>query len=755
MIITCEECRTSFNLDEKLLKPTGSKVRCSKCGDVFITFPPPPEAVAPPEAEPVAPAVPAPPVAERPEATALEDFETPAAEEADDMDLGLDLEPDEEDLATAASEESELPVDELDLSDLGLDEDTEDEPSAEVSEVETAAADAELDAELDFSDLDLGDDEAEIPEAVSEEPSGGPEEEGELDLSDLDLDLDQEEGAAPSEAEIAVEDDLDLSDLDLGADIEEAVVASGGEAPAGDELDLSDLDLDPDIEEAAAEAEPAAPAADDELDLSDLDLGPDVEEAAAEAAPAAPGAEDELNLNDLDLDLDLEDEDAMPDDEVVAAGELDLDELDLEAMEDEGISTGDMDELDLGAELEEAPADAGEGLDLDDLELDEVEDESAAEDVLGDLDLDLGAEDDSPAAAVVTPQQEISAGQLDISELEAVFDAPDDEVDTSDESVEEYDLEFDMETLEGDEAAEPEAVALSDSADELDLEEVETMLDSSEEEMAPAAEGPDLSDDGMDLELDLEEMEPEEADELSMTPDISALDGLPGADTTDYGAASAFAETMDMETLEKESMALEGALPDAGAAQAVAPVKQKRRRGIGKPVKILLYLFLLMAVAGGALYYSVMFMGIQIPYVSDFLNPQDESVNRIEIIQGTVRSKFVENNKAGKLFIITGRVTNGYKKPRNFLSVTGKLYGKGNKRVATQTVFAGNMLTAIEQATLDLPSINKRLRNRVGEKKQNMNVKPGAGLPFMVVFANLPAQLEEFTVELGTSISAQ
>ncbi|MBW2298056.1 MAG: zinc-ribbon domain-containing protein, partial [Deltaproteobacteria bacterium] len=31
MIITCEECSTSFNLDEKFLKPSGSKVRCSKC----------------------------------------------------------------------------------------------------------------------------------------------------------------------------------------------------------------------------------------------------------------------------------------------------------------------------------------------------------------------------------------------------------------------------------------------------------------------------------------------------------------------------------------------------------------------------------------------------------------------------------------------------------------------------------------------------------------------------------------------------
>ena len=39
MIITCQECNSSFNLDESLLKPTGSKVRCSKCHKIFVAYP--------------------------------------------------------------------------------------------------------------------------------------------------------------------------------------------------------------------------------------------------------------------------------------------------------------------------------------------------------------------------------------------------------------------------------------------------------------------------------------------------------------------------------------------------------------------------------------------------------------------------------------------------------------------------------------------------------------------------------------------
>ncbi len=40
MIIECEKCHVKFNLDENLLKETGSKVRCSRCKHVFTAFPP-------------------------------------------------------------------------------------------------------------------------------------------------------------------------------------------------------------------------------------------------------------------------------------------------------------------------------------------------------------------------------------------------------------------------------------------------------------------------------------------------------------------------------------------------------------------------------------------------------------------------------------------------------------------------------------------------------------------------------------------
>ena len=40
MIIECKNCLRKFNLNEHILKPNGSNVRCTKCGHIFRAFSP-------------------------------------------------------------------------------------------------------------------------------------------------------------------------------------------------------------------------------------------------------------------------------------------------------------------------------------------------------------------------------------------------------------------------------------------------------------------------------------------------------------------------------------------------------------------------------------------------------------------------------------------------------------------------------------------------------------------------------------------
>jgi hypothetical protein len=75
--------------------------------------------------------------------------------------------------------------------------------------------------------------------------------------------------------------------------------------------------------------------------------------------------------------------------------------------------------------------------------------------------------------------------------------------------------------------------------------------------------------------------------------------------------------------------------------------------------------------------------------------------------------------------------------------------------VQSKTVFAGNVLTGVQLSSMDMKQITQSLRNRIGANKSNMNVGSNQTLPFMIVFDKLPADLEEFTVEPGTSTAAQ
>ncbi len=40
MIIRCENCATTYHLDQKQIEPFGSKVRCTRCGHIFWVEPP-------------------------------------------------------------------------------------------------------------------------------------------------------------------------------------------------------------------------------------------------------------------------------------------------------------------------------------------------------------------------------------------------------------------------------------------------------------------------------------------------------------------------------------------------------------------------------------------------------------------------------------------------------------------------------------------------------------------------------------------
>ena len=541
MIITCEECSSSFSVNDSLIKETGSKVRCSKCDSVFVAYPQPAEDIA--ELE-----------------TAEEDLILDSGDQmlGEDEDLGLDdldsdlgdfLSDEEADEALAMSADSE--ESELDLADF---DDTLDSKTGPASDDVLEETEGDLELDLDFDQ----DDDSDL--ALEEESIAGddlPDLDGFEDLADLDdeelttgedvaelenLDLELE-SEADAELELEGDDEPDLTNLELeqenisaleepSAEEEDALNVEGS-----DELDLSDLEiaidgekvseisagsvseelnLDLETEEPLAEeiaGEDLSLETADELDLSDLDL--DMEDASAPEEVSATGSDD----LDLDLELDLEDE-TVGDSEDIAADELDLSDL-TDIVEEEAApeSEGQSQDLDFDLDLEsddttpgDEPAAVADSGEIDSLDLSDLEDimqteeapaaQAAADDSAQDLekDFDLQIDDDVQTNAALADQ---GGDELDFSDLEQMLESDEkpslDASDTIDD--EELDLQFDLDEPPA-ASADVAGADVGAEGEDTDFLDIEQLLEDGEDG-GPAA-GAELDGDVTDLPLEME-----------------------------------------------------------------------------------------------------------------------------------------------------------------------------------------------------------------------------------------------------------
>ncbi|MFO7553578.1 MAG: DUF3426 domain-containing protein [Desulfobacterales bacterium] len=462
---------------------------------------------------------------------------------------------------------------------------------------------------------------------------------------------------------------------------------------------------------------------------------PEISEEAGKPIEVVSDIEDQKVTENLESDIE-----AIPDQD-----DLGLD-LDLE-LASESKETA----MDLETKVEAEETDELDLSDLKDLldKEEEAESEGVTEEAVKDLDLDLEMTLEPDTKIKKTPEsaelEELD--ELDLSDLEDILDLdePMAEKATTSEDIE---LELDMET-------EPELEHLqegveSENLEAFDLSELEKML-KVEEDTAIEAE---TEGKALEIELDMEEVSTDiELSEDSSNVEVFELNEA--YETVDQS------ESVDIDEPEAEAskfVAEEGFQDDeleegADEEPVLKQMAAAKKRRASKPIVVL---FILALLAGGAYgtYVLLDFMNIEIPYVSDYFKPQvsDPSGNlKIETLD--INSKFILNVKEGKLFVITGRVKNGYSDVRRYININGKLYSKGKNLAQKETVFCGNVLSDIELSNMELEAIKKRLSNRLGDNKSNMQVKPGAELPFMVVFSNLPEDLEEFSVEVVGSTS--
>lgn len=126
------------------------------------------------------------------------------------------------------------------------------------------------------------------------------------------------------------------------------------------------------------------------------------------------------------------------------------------------------------------------------------------------------------------------------------------------------------------------------------------------------------------------------------------------------------------------------------------------------------------------------------------------------IIIRNTSGAFMKNAEVGEIFVINGEVVNNFTKPRASIQVKGTLFSPNGAAALQKTAYCGNALTKEQLATLPVVKLESAMNNQFGDSLSNLAVQPGKGIPFVIVFTNVPKDVVEFGAEVvGSTVGSK
>lgn len=244
--------------------------------------------------------------------------------------------------------------------------------------------------------------------------------------------------------------------------------------------------------------------------------------------------------------------------------------------------------------------------------------------------------------------------------------------------------------------------------------------------------------------------------------------------TTEEGAVGL--DRIVTSTAVEESGRAEEELPAAGAGEKAPPKEKKspderpapppeemtlpraKRRPAWTPVRIGLYLAMLVIVLGGVYLYLFPQIGEQV--LNLFYSKGPEKAVTVEkkpappapaagINFSEVRERFLKNLiVGGDILVIQGTAVNDFDYSVSKIRVRGKILDNAGKLLGETEVFAGNILTDEELVKFTDKEILDDLSKPEGSDVSNVSIAPKGKIPFMVTFINPPKEVDEFIIEL-------
>jgi predicted Zn finger-like uncharacterized protein len=118
-----------------------------------------------------------------------------------------------------------------------------------------------------------------------------------------------------------------------------------------------------------------------------------------------------------------------------------------------------------------------------------------------------------------------------------------------------------------------------------------------------------------------------------------------------------------------------------------------------------------------------------------------------DTVSATIRSlegSFLVNREAGELLVIRGEIFNSSDKPLSAMRVQGTVYGVNGSVLARRTVYCGNTFSPEELSFRSYSGMEKTMDRQFGDALANLEIPPGKGIPFAIVFKNLPRGAKDF-----------
>lgn len=109
---------------------------------------------------------------------------------------------------------------------------------------------------------------------------------------------------------------------------------------------------------------------------------------------------------------------------------------------------------------------------------------------------------------------------------------------------------------------------------------------------------------------------------------------------------------------------------------------------------------------------------------------------------------FLFNTQEGNLFVIRGEAVNEFIGLRSSVLIRGTIYDDNGAVLQSQSAYAGNPLPDSSLKKLGFQEIRNLMNKELGENLANLNIAPGKGIPFAIVFNKVPKNIKEFSVEV-------